>query len=77
MKLSEELHIAVSQRIVRLHCNDDAMSLAAVRAEIERCAERAATAAERKDCAVFAHHLKQATGLSIEDMAEVTKRWPT
>jgi hypothetical protein len=70
----ENLHIAVSRRIVGLHNNQRVMPLATVRSEIGRIAKDAGTEMESKDRAT---HLESATGLTISKLAAVTKRWPS
>ena len=72
----ENVHIAVSQRIVGLHNNQRLMALDTVRFEIGRLAHDAGTAMESKDRARLREHLESATGLSIAELAELTKRWP-
>jgi hypothetical protein len=76
-QLPENLHIAAIQRIVGLHNNHRLMTLDSVRLEIERLAKYAGTQAESKDRARLREHLESATGLSIADLGELTKRWPT
>ena len=73
----ENLHIAVSQRIVGLHNNNRRMTLDAVRFQIERLAGDAGTPMELKERARLREHLESATGVSIAVLAELTKRWPT
>jgi hypothetical protein len=73
----ENLHIAVSQRIVGLHNNNRRMTLDAVRFEIERLAGDAGRRMESKDRARLREHLESATGVTIGELAELTKRWPT
>ena len=72
----ENLHVAVSQRIVGLHNNQRLMSLDTVRFEIERLVTDAGTAIESKDRARLREQLESATGLSIAELADLTKRWP-
>ena len=69
--------IAAVQRIVGLHNNHRLMTLDAVRLEVERLAKYAGTQAESKDRARLREHLESATGLSIANLAELTKHWPT
>ena len=71
------LHIAAVQRIVGLHNNHRLMTLDAVRLEIERLTKYAGTPAEAKDRVRLREHLESATGLSIAELTELTKRWPT
>ena len=70
------LHIAVSQRIVGLHNNQRLVSLDTVRFEIARLVHDAGSAMESKDRARLREHLESATGLSIAELVELTKRWP-
>ena len=72
----ENLHIAASQRIVGSHNNQTRMPLETVRFVIERLVDRAGTPGEPKDDAHLREHLERATGLSIAELAELTKRWP-
>ena len=52
------------------------MPLDTVRFEIGRLAHDAGTAEESKDRARLREHLESATGMSIAELAELTKRWP-
>ena len=72
----ESLHIAITQRIVGLHNNQRLMKLDMVRFEIGRLATDAGTPMESKDRVRLREHLEEATGLSIAQLAELTKRWP-
>ena len=73
---AENLHIAVSQRIVGLHNNQRLMPLDTVRFEIERLLRDAGTPMESKDRARLREHLETPTGLLNAELAELTKRWP-
>ena len=77
VKPPKNLHVAAVQRIVGLHNNHRLMTLDSVRLEIERLAKYAGTQAESKDRARLREHLESATGLSITNLAELTKHWPT
>ena len=52
------------------------MPLNRVRFVIERLVADADTPAEWKDNARLREHLERATGLSIAELADLTKRWP-
>jgi hypothetical protein len=73
---AENMHIAAVQRIVGLHNNQRLMKLDMVRFEIGRLATDAGTPMESKDRARLREHLEAATGLTIAELAESTKRWP-
>ena len=73
----ENLHISAIQRIVGLHNNHRLMTLDSVRLEIERLVKYEGTEAQSKDRARLREHLESATGLSIVELAALTKRWPT
>jgi len=72
----ENLHIAAIQRIVGKHRNNLRMPLENVRYWINRALEDNAGTAESKDLARMRDQLEHATGLSIAELADLTKRWP-
>ena len=59
------------------HCNDNRMPLNRVRLVMERLVTEAGTLAEWKDNARLREHLERATGLSIAELAKLTRKWPT
>ena len=73
---AENLHIAAIQRIVGKHRNNLRMPLESVRYWINRALEDSGGTAESKDLARMRAQLERATGLSIAQLADLTKRWP-
>ena len=72
----ENLHIELSQLIVCKHHHQPRIPLDRVKRILERAAKDAGKRVESKDNALMREHLERATGLSIAQLAELSKRWP-
>jgi len=76
-KPPENLHIAAIQRIVGKHHNQLRMPLATVRSVLDRALDDAGTPMESKDNARMREHLERDLGLSLTEIVELTRQWPT
>ena len=73
----ENLHIAAVQRIVGKHMNNRRISLEAARDWLGKAASDKGGTAESKDLARMHEQLERDIGLSLNEIVELSKRWPT
>jgi hypothetical protein len=74
--VTKELHIALSCRIVAKHANMRSVSIEAVRKNIARLAHDAGTHAELERDKLLREELERRTGLTINELQQLTKEWP-
>ena len=73
----ENLHIAAIQRIVGTHRNNLRMPLKDVRFWLERAISDTAGTVESKYLTRMRAQLERDIGLSLAEIVELSKRWPT
>ena len=73
----ETLHIAVTQRIVGKHHNQLRMPLKTVRFVLDKALREAGTTIESRDDVRMREQLERDIGLSLAEIVELSKRWPT
>ena len=73
----ENLHIAAIQRIVGKHRNNLRMPLGDVRYWLERALVDKGGTMESKDLVRMREQLERDIGLSLAEIVELSKRWPT
>ena len=73
----ENLHIAAIQRIVGKHHNQLRMPLKTVRFVLDKGLRQAGEPGESSDNLRMREQLERDIGLSLAEIGELSKRWPT
>ena len=76
-RAAKDLHIAAIQRIVGKHHNQLRMPLKTVRFVLDKALLQAHKPGESSDNLRMREQLERDIGLSLAEIVELSKRWPT